>query len=138
MSILPKKTLGKGLSALLGDSLIDEPIVDKSQVSCMMPVHMIRPGQYQPRLTFDDEKLQMLIDSIQIKGIIQPLIVRQIQNDSGYEIIAGERRWRAAKTLDLREVPVIITECSDNEAFETAIVENIQRDDLTPMEEALA
>jgi ParB family chromosome partitioning protein len=102
-----------------------------------LPVSQLKPGQFQPRSVFDDEKLMSLIDSIREKGIIQPLVVRKL--DLGrYEIIAGERRWRAAKTLNYVEVPVIIRECNDTEALELAIVENIQRDDLNPLEEAEA
>lgn len=133
-----KQSLGRGLSALLGESL---PRHQETRINetVMMSIGVIKPGKYQPRTNFNDEKLTMLIDSVREKGIIQPLIVRPL-NEEGtiYEIIAGERRWRAAKTLDLDEVPVIIRPCSDQEALETALIENIQRDDLNPVEEAEA
>lgn len=133
-----KASLGRGLSALLGESL---PSYHETKIneSVAMPIGMVKPGKYQPRTQFNDEKLTMLIASVREKGIIQPLIVRPL-NEEGtiYEIIAGERRWRAAKTLDFDEIPVIIRPCSDQEALETAIIENIQRDDLSPIEEAEA
>ncbi|MBX9977414.1 MAG: ParB/RepB/Spo0J family partition protein [Alphaproteobacteria bacterium] len=136
MSQNKRPSLGRGLSALLGESL--PPMNDQifGNVTTL-PVSQLKPGQFQPRSVFDDEKLMSLIDSIREKGIIQPLVVRKL--DLGrYEIIAGERRWRAAKTLNYVEVPVIIRECNDTEALELAIVENIQRDDLNPLEEAEA
>lgn len=127
--------LGRGLSALLGESaLMDEGT--PSSVSTL-PTLNLKPGKYQPRTRFDDEKLTALIDSIREKGIIQPLVVRPLEHDMGtYEIIAGERRWRAARTLNLENVPVIVREYNDQEALEIALIENIQRDDLTPIEEA--
>ncbi len=136
MSQYKRPSLGKGLSALLGDSLA--PLHEQNEGNLTtLPVTQLRPGQFQPRSLFDDEKLEALIESVREKGIIQPLIVRR--TDIGrYEIIAGERRWRAAKTLDLNEIPVIIRECTDTEALELAIIENIQRDDLNPLEEAEA
>ncbi|MBX9805559.1 MAG: ParB/RepB/Spo0J family partition protein [Alphaproteobacteria bacterium] len=127
--------LGRGLSALLGESaLMDDG--SPSSVSTL-PTLNLKPGKYQPRTRFDDEKLTALIDSIREKGIIQPLVVRPLDHDMGtYEIIAGERRWRAARTLNLENVPVIVREYNDQEALEVALIENIQRDDLTPIEEA--
>ena len=131
-----KPSLGRGLSALLGESL--PPVNDQARGHIeSLSIAQLRPGQFQPRSIFDDEKLGSLIDSIREKGIIQPLVVRYTGNDL-YEIIAGERRWRAAKTLNLAEVPVIIRACSDTEALEIAIIENVQRDDLNPLEEAEA
>ncbi len=133
-----RPSLGRGLSALLGETLDDQ--ISLNDVSNQLDIHLIRPGKYQPRRRFDDEQLASLIDSIKTKGIIQPLVVRPIVIDGRhvYEIIAGERRWRAARTLGLEKVPVVIKECDDREALETAIIENIQRDDLTPIEEAEA
>lgn len=132
-----RHSLGKGLSALLGENLVTE-----SQTNHMLqtlPVRFLKPGVYQPRKKFDDEKLEMLVDSIREKGIIQPLVVRPLKEIEGYfEIIAGERRWRAAKILNLENVPIIIRDCDDKEALETALIENIQRDDLSPIEEAEA
>lgn len=135
-----KSPLGRGLSALLGESsIIEEDNSPRTVFS--LPTLDIKPGKFQPRSRFDDEKLTALIDSIREKGIIQPLVVRSLEKaESGqtitYEIIAGERRWRAARTLNLEYVPVVIRDYSDREALAIALVENIQRDDLTPIEEA--
>ena len=135
-----KNPLGRGLSALLGESAILESETPGTIFS--LPTLAIKPGKFQPRYRFDDEKLTTLVDSIREKGIIQPLVVRTLQKSDGvlesntYEIIAGERRWRAARTLNLETVPVVVREYSDREALEVALVENIQRDDLTPIEEA--
>ena len=135
-----KNPLGRGLSALLGESVILESETPGTIFS--LPTLAIKPGKFQPRYRFDDEKLTTLVDSIREKGIIQPLVVRTLQKSDGvlesntYEIIAGERRWRAARTLNLETVPVVVREYSDREALEVALVENIQRDDLTPIEEA--
>ena len=134
----PKRSLGRGLSALLGENSMTDSHMELSPDSLVVSIHKIRPGKYQPRMNFDDEKLEMLIESVREKGIIQPLIIRPIEDGTTFEIIAGERRWRAAKTLGFDEVPAIIRPCSDQEALETAIVENIQRDDLTAIEEAEA
>jgi ParB family chromosome partitioning protein len=133
-----KPSLGRGLSALLGESIYEQSEDAVSNLD--MDIHLIRPGKYQPRRRFDDEQLASLIDSVKTKGIIQPLVIRPIELDGRqvYEIIAGERRWRAARTLGLATVPVVIKNFDDKEALETAIIENIQRDDLTPIEEAEA
>ena len=133
-----KPSLGRGLSALLGETTYEQ---NEGAVSNLdMDIHLIRPGKYQPRRRFDDEQLASLIESVKTKGIIQPLVIRPIEIDGRqvYEIIAGERRWRAARTLGLATVPVVIKTMDDKEALETAIIENIQRDDLTPIEEAEA
>jgi len=126
-----KKTgLGKGMAALL-------PVVEdegKSYFSC--PIEEIRPNKEQPRKTFDDEKLADLAASIKEKGIIQPLVVRR--KGTHYELIAGERRWRAAQKAGLHEVPVVIQDVSDDTALEMALIENIQREDLNAVEEAQA
>lgn len=136
-----KSPLGRGLSALLGESSILEGETSGGVFS--VPTVDVKPGKFQPRYRFDDDKLTALIDSIREKGIIQPLVVRPLKSgplgDDGmgtYEIIAGERRWRAARTLNLEYIPVVVREYSDREALEVALVENIQRDDLTPIEEA--
>lgn len=135
-----KLPLGRGLSALLGESMETESAAPGAVFS--LPTLDLKPGKFQPRYRFDDNKLTTLIDSIREKGIIQPLVVRPLDKGIGeigntsYEIIAGERRWRAARTLNLESVPVIIREYSDREALEIALIENIQRDDLTPIEEA--
>ena len=126
-----KKTgLGKGMAALLSGA--DEEV--KSYFAC--PIEEIRPNRSQPRKTFSDEKLEELAASIREKGIIQPLVVRR--KTDHYELIAGERRWRAAQKAGLREVPVVIQDVSDDTALEMALIENIQREDLNAVEEAEA
>lgn len=131
-----KPSLGRGLSALMGESNFESTQATTSNLD--LDIHLIRPGKYQPRRRFDDDQLANLIESVKTKGIIQPLVVRPLDVDGRqiYEIIAGERRWRAARTLGLASVPVVIKKMDDKEALETAIIENIQRDDLTPIEEA--
>ena len=127
------KGLGKGLGALLGD--FSEEIPENSAYQ-MLPIYKVEPNRSQPRQDFDEEELQALADSIEEHGIIQPLTVRQL--DSGYyQIIAGERRWRAARIANLTEVPVVVVEADDRKAMELALIENLQRQDLNAVEEAL-
>lgn len=128
-----QKGLGKGLGALLGD-FSDEPI-EKSAYQ-KLPIYKVEPNPDQPRHDFDEEELQALADSIEEHGIIQPLTVRELSNGY-YQIIAGERRWRAARLAKLQEVPVVIIEADDKKAMELALIENLQRQDLNPVEEAL-
>lgn len=129
------KNLGRGLSALLGDmdDYVSENSLEKS--SNEVSVDALRPGRMQPRQYFNEEKMQTLVESVRQKGILQPLLVRETEEGS-YEIIAGERRWRAAKETGLKNIPVIIISCNDREALELGLIENLQRDDLNPMEEA--
>ena len=125
-----KKGLGRGLSSLIGETKI-EP--QKSQIS----ISDLVPNKYQPRKIFDETHLEDLTNSIKERGMIQPIIVRNSNNDkSKFEIIAGERRWLAAQRAGLHNVPVIITEADDLKSLEFAIVENVQRHDLSPLEEA--
>ena len=127
------KGLGKGLGALLGD--FSEEIPENSAYQ-MLPIYKVEPNRSQPRQDFDEEELQALADSIEEHGIIQPLTVRQL--DSGYyQIIAGERRWRAARIANMTEVPVVVIEADDRKAMELALIENLQRQDLNAVEEAL-
>ena len=128
-----QKGLGKGLGALLGD-YSDEPI-EKSAYQ-KLPIYKVEPNPDQPRRDFDEEELQALADSIQEHGIIQPLTVRELHSGY-YQIIAGERRWRAARLANLTEIPVVIIEADDKKAMELALIENLQRQDLNPVEEAL-
>ena len=129
-----QKGLGKGLGALLGD-FTEEPL-EKSAYQ-LLPIYKVEPNPDQPRQDFDEEELQALADSITVHGIIQPLTVREMPNGY-YQIIAGERRWRAAKVAGLKEVPVVIREYSKQQAMEIALIENVQRADLNPIEEAIA
>ena len=123
--------LGKGLGALIPEM---EPEASKSLFYC--GIEEIHPSRFQPREHFEESKLRELADSIQEKGVLEPLIVRRAAD--GYELVAGERRWRAAQKAGLREVPVLIREMEDLEALEVSLIENLQRDDLNPLEEATA
>ena len=125
--------LGRGLSALLEDPNL-EFTQQKGGVSSV-PLHKVEPNPLQPRREFDPEALQALADSITAHGMIQPLTVRELPGGY-YQIIAGERRWRAARMAGLQEVPVLIVEADDRKVMELALVENLQREDLNPMEEA--
>ena len=126
------KGLGKGLGALLGD--FDEPAVEKGPYQ-LLPIYKVEPNPGQPRQDFDEEELQALAESISVHGIIQPLTVRETSNGY-YQIIAGERRWRAARIANLTEIPAVIIEADDRKAMELALIENLQRQDLNPVEEA--
>ena len=123
--------LGRGLGALLGDDVMKT----ESSGSLSLPISQVETCSSQPRKRFDDESLQELADSISQHGIIQPLTVRKLSSGY-YQIIAGERRWRAARLAGLQEVPVIVIEADDRKAAELAMIENLQREDLNPMEEA--
>ena len=127
------KGLGRGLGALLGD--FQEPVLEQSNYR-LLPLHKIEPNPEQPRKDFDEEALQELSESIAVHGLIQPLTVRE--TGSGYyQIIAGERRWRASRMAGLSEVPVVVLEADDCKAMELALIENLQRSDLNCVEEAL-
>lgn len=127
-----KNVLGKGLGAILPDLLQD---TDRKKVlSC--GIDELRPNRYQPRKNFNDEQQKQLVASIKHNGIIQPIVVRKL--DKGYEIIAGERRWRAAQAAGLRDVPIVIREATEIQAAELSLIENIQREELNPLEEAHA
>ena len=131
-----KKGLGRGLSALFGDS---KPVSENKEVNSVTRVSIgdLSRNPYQPRMNFKEEKLEELANSIKKNGIIQPIAVRPSKSEKGkFEIVAGERRWIAAQRAGLHEIPVVILELSDVESLEVAIVENIQRDDLNPIEEA--
>ena len=139
LSDMAKSALGKGLSALIGNRPIhvrSASDVDPGEKIYQASLDEISPSPLQPRKEFGHEALQELVDSIRQHGIIQPLIVRQI--DGRYELIAGERRWRAAQELGLREVPVIVRRVSDLEVLEISLIENLQRADLNPVEKARA
>ncbi len=132
-----RKNLGRGLSALLGDEENDFARLEQLRASKTVSVDQLRPGRFQPRRHMAENELDELSRSIAERGVLQPLLVRRHPNEDGaYEIIAGERRWRAAQKAQLHEVPVIIKELSDGEALEIALVENLQREDLSALEEA--
>ena len=127
------KGLGRGLGALLGD--FDEEIREKTPYK-LLPIQKVEPNRNQPRQDFDEEELEALAESLAEHGIIQPLTVREL-NSGYYQIIAGERRWRAARMAGLTEVPVVVIEADDQKTMELALIENLQRQDLNPVEEAL-
>ena len=128
-----QKGLGRGLGALLGD--FQEESVEKSPYQ-QLPIHKVEPNPHQPRQDFDEEELQNLADSITEHGVVQPLTVREVAGGY-YQIIAGERRWRAARLAGLTQVPAVIIEADDKKTMELALIENLQRQDLNPVEEAL-
>ncbi|MCC8073956.1 MAG: ParB/RepB/Spo0J family partition protein [Clostridiales bacterium] len=125
-----QSVLGKGLSALMLENSVDNMMATNT-----LPLNEITPNKEQPRKTFDEGSLQELADSITQHGVLQPLLVRPLAT-GGYQLVAGERRWRAAKMAGLKEVPVVVKELSDVETMEIAIIENLQREDLNPIEEA--
>ncbi len=127
-----QRGLGKGLGALLGESALQEPAADGA---VRLPLQKVEPNPLQPRKTFDPQALDELAESIRLHGVIQPLTVRKMPSGF-YQIIAGERRWRAARLAGLDEVPVVIIEADDKKAMELALIENLQRADLNPIEEA--
>ncbi len=129
-----KHGLGKGMLALMDENTVEE--IEKSQI-VKLPIDKIMPNRYQPRKHFDENALEELANSIKENGIIQPIIVSELGNGN-YEIVAGERRWKAAKIAGLTEIPAIIRDCNEDERLEIALIENIQREDLNPIEEALA
>ena len=127
------KGLGRGLGALLGDF---EEVSQEQSAYRMLPIYKVEPNPNQPRQDFDEDELQLLADSITVHGVIQPLTVRELPSGY-YQIIAGERRWRAARLADLSEVPAVVIEADDKKTTELALIENLQRQDLNPVEEAL-
>ena len=155
---LPRRGLGRGLSALLGDpapvaavSTPPTPLaaadgsapppqplqqIDPSRVVRYLPIEKLYPGKFQPRRLFDQNAIDDLADSVRVKGILQPILVRPIEKTDRFEIIAGERRWRASQIAGLHEVPIVPVDVSDSDALEIAIIENVQREDLNAMEEA--
>lgn len=134
-----RRRLGRGLSALLGDDEEDYQELDRTKSPRELPVEQLHPGRFQPRSNFDDDEMNALVESVRSKGILQPILVRRdpVQSDT-YEIIAGERRWRAAQRAQLHNVPVVLRDLTDQEALEIALIENIQRSDLSAIEEAEA
>ena len=134
INVTTEKGLGRGLSALIPGASEPRIETDSEAVSFRVEVDRITPSPFQPRRTFDEAKIEELASSIRNQGIIQPLVVRR--NGDGYELIAGERRWRAAMRAGLTHVPIVVRDASDHEALQLALVENLQREDLNPIEEA--
>jgi ParB family chromosome partitioning protein len=130
--VKPNKGLGRGLDALLAGS----GSTKSNDTLRELKVEELRPGKYQPRSRMDETSLNELASSIKVQGIIQPILARELPN-GGYEIIAGERRWRAAQLAELKQVPVLVRKVPDNAALAMALIENIQREDLNPLEEAI-
>jgi len=132
-----KRGLGRGLDALLGGSMAKA--VEEPQATDLreMPVDLLQPGKYQPRTDMHAESLEELANSIKAQGVVQPIVIRPIGGER-YEIIAGERRWRAAQIAGLHEIPAVVRDVSDEAAIAMALIENIQREDLNPIEEAIA
>ncbi|MGE8940561.1 ParB/RepB/Spo0J family partition protein [Leptospira interrogans] len=133
---LQKSRLGRGLASLIGDPVLAEPKLPPEGEQRMVPIDQIRGGKLNPRKEFKEEDLVELSDSIRQKGIVQPIVVRPDRMGGGYEIVAGERRWRAAQRANLHTMPVIVRELTDQEVLELGIIENVQRADLNAIEEA--
>jgi len=133
----PKSGLGRGLSALIGEESV--PTRGEAKNARSLPVAFLRPNRFQPRKNFAPEDLNDLTESIREKGVLQPILVRPVKGEAdSFEIVAGERRWRAAQLAKLHDVPVVVREMSDAESLELAIIENVQRADLNAIEEAAA
>ncbi len=132
------KRLGRGLAALIGDDYSEEGVVEDIKSMRHLPIELLRRNPHNPRKTFGEAELDELAKSIKEKGLLQPIMVRPLHGESSsYEIVAGERRWRASQRAGIHDVPVLIRELSDNEALEFALIENVQRSDLNALEEAL-
>jgi ParB family chromosome partitioning protein len=131
--------LGRGLAALLGDAAVSSAAQESvARGARRVPIEYLKPNSRNPRRSFDDDQMESLAASIREKGVIQPIIVRSVANAANsYEIIAGERRWRAAQRAGLHDVPIIVVEANDRETLELAIIENVQRADLNAIDEAL-
>ena len=137
MSNRKKPVLGRNLSSMLSQTTLREVSSGKRDELRNLPADVIRPGRYQPRSVFDEEKLAELADSIRAQGVVQPIVVRPM-GDGEYELIAGERRWRAAQLAGIEAIPAVVRDVSDEVSVAMALIENIQREDLNPLEEATA
>ena len=133
-----KRGLGRGLDALLSGSALPETKEAAGADLRELPVDLLQPGKYQPRSDMHPESLEELANSIRAQGVVQPIVVRSINASGQYEIIAGERRWRAAQMAGLHEIPAVVRNVPDEAAIAMALIENIQREDLNPIEEAVA
>jgi ParB family chromosome partitioning protein len=137
MTQAQKRRLGRGLAALIGDDTSEEAIVQDIRSLRHVPVELLHPNPHNPRKHFNEEDLESLAKSLKDKGLLQPLVVRP-RADGSFEIVAGERRWRASQRVGIHELPVLIRELNDRETLEIALIENIQRSDLNALEEARA
>ena len=138
---MAKRGLGRGLDALLGgapSAAKEKKAGEPSGSPAMIAIDLVERGRFQPRRHFDEDRLRELADSIAAQGVVQPVVVRPAREDGRYELIAGERRWRAAQLAGLAEIPAVIREVDDQSAMAMGLIENIQRDDLNPLEEAQA
>jgi ParB family transcriptional regulator, chromosome partitioning protein len=131
-----KQRLGRGLAALIGDDMAEDAVMEEAQGFRRVPIELLHANPLNPRRRFDPGDLAELVQSLRVRGMLQPLIVRPRRGGQGYEIIAGERRWRAAQQVPMHEVPVLVRDISDGEALEIALIENVQRSDLNALEEA--
>ncbi len=135
----PPKQLGRGLSALLGEAAGEATSSAAARATKLIPVASIRPGTFQPRRNFTKDEMDELVASVRQQGVLQPVLLRKDpRNPQGYELIAGERRWRAAQLAQLHEIPAVVRELNDRQSLEAALVENLQRSDLSDIEEARA
>nr|PZN87805.1 MAG: chromosome partitioning protein ParB [Pseudomonadota bacterium] len=134
---LQKSRLGRGLASLIGDPVLSEPKLPTEGEQRLVPIDQIRASPLNPRREFNEEDLAELAESIRQRGLVQPIVVRPDRNAGGYEIVAGERRWRAAQRVGLHSVPCIVRDLTDQEVLELGIIENVQRADLNPIEEAI-
>jgi ParB family chromosome partitioning protein len=137
MTSRKKTVLGRNLSSMLSQSTLKQVQSEFRDELHYLPLDVIRPGRYQPRSVFDEEKLAELADSIRAQGVVQPVVVRPVGDDQ-YELIAGERRWRAAQIAGIDDIPAVLRDVSDEDSVAMALIENIQREDLNPLEEATA
>jgi len=137
MTSRKKPVLGRNLSSMLSQSTLKQVQSTSRDELYHLPLDVIRPGRYQPRSVFDEEKLAELADSIRAQGVVQPVVVRPV-GDGEYELIAGERRWRAAQIAGIDDIPAVLRDVSDEDSVAMALIENIQREDLNPLEEATA
>lgn len=138
MTQAQKRRLGRGLAALIGDDVAEDTVVADVRTLKHVPIEMISANPLNPRKHFAEDDLEALAKSLREKGLLQPIVVRPKAGGTGYEIVAGERRWRAAQRASIHDVPVLIRELDDRETLEIALIENVQRADLNPLEEARA
>ena len=137
MSAQPKRRLGRGLAALIGDDISEESVVEAARGLKTVAIADLSPNRNNPRQVFREDQLKELANSIREKGVLQPIVARPADEPGRYEIVAGERRWRAAQMAGVHEVPVVVRDLSEAEALEVALIENIQRSDLNSLEEAM-